>query len=165
MSNGNVQYACHDDVHVLRFVGEIRCPIAPAVGRFFESLMERSSPRRLAIDLTETTLIDSTNLGQLARFANTMRASGGERITILSNREDITIVLKSMGFDGVFKLIDDSDTFRGGANVAIDMPESSRDELAEVVLAAHRALMQISADNHDKFKDMIDLLELDKPVR
>jgi hypothetical protein len=67
-----------------------------------------------------------------------------------------------MGFDGVFKLIDDAASCRDGASVAIDIPESSRDELAEVVLAAHRALMAISADNHDKFKDMIDLLELDK---
>ena len=66
-------------------------------------------------------------------------------------REDIKIVLKSMGFDGDFRLIDDADSFRCRAIAAIDGADSSPDGLAEVVLAGHRALMAISADNHDKF--------------
>lgn len=162
MSEGHVQYACHNDVHLLRFVGEIRCPIAPALGRFFEWLVQACGAGRVAIDLTDTTLIDSTNLGQLARFAIAMQASGGERISILSKREDITIVLKSMGFEGIFQWIDDMEAIEGFAPADIDTPESSRDELAAVVLAAHRTLMGLNDDNQGKFKDMVELLEMEK---
>jgi anti-anti-sigma factor len=161
VKTGKVQYACHKDVHILRFVGEIRYPMAPSLGKFVESLIAREAPRQLAIDLTETTLIDSTNLGQLARVANRMKASGGQRVTLISNRKDINIVLTSMGFDDIFKIIDDPDGYRDNAPDTIETPESSQDELAQVILAAHRSLMQISENNHDQFKDMVDLLEME----
>ena len=159
MSDGQVQCASHDGVYVLRFVGEIRYPMAPAVGRFVESLLAGHTLRGLAIDLTKTTLIDSTNLGQLARVANAMRAHSGQRVTIISSREDINIVLTSMGFRGVFDIVEDADSYQDAPHTTVETSEPTRNELANVILAAHRALMALSEDNRDKFKDMVDLLE------
>jgi anti-anti-sigma regulatory factor len=135
--------------------------MAPSLGHFVESLIAQEAPRQLAIDLTETTLIDSTNLGQLARIAIKMKACSSHRVTLISNRKDINIVLTSMGFDDIFEIIDDPDGYRDNASGTIETPESSQDELAQVILAAHRSLMQISEDNHDQFKDMVDLLEME----
>ncbi|MGB5179284.1 MAG: STAS domain-containing protein, partial [Gammaproteobacteria bacterium] len=73
MDNGNVLHASHDDVHVLRFIGDIRYPLSPSIDRYLEQIFAGPKPAGFVIDLTETDSIDSTNLGLLARLATRMQ--------------------------------------------------------------------------------------------
>ena len=102
MDSGNILHASHDDIHVLRFIGDIRYTLSPSIDRFLEEIFATSKPAGFVIDLTETDSIDSTNLGLLARLAKKMKTLDTRRITIVSNRTDINSVLNSMALDEVF---------------------------------------------------------------
>ncbi len=119
MDNGNVLHARHGDVHVLRFIGDIRYTLSPSLERFLEVIFAGPKPAGFIIDLTETDSIDSTNLGLLARIANRMQALRAPRITVVSNRADINSVLTSMALDEVFDIVEDtgleSRCIKGGA--------------------------------------------------
>ena len=106
MGSVRVLHGSHNGVHVLCFEGEIRYPMTPAVQRFVSGLFSAESVRGFVIDLTRTLSIDSTNLGELARIANRMRESQAPRITLISDREDINEILESMGFEGVFDIVE-----------------------------------------------------------
>ena len=90
MDKGNVLHASHEDVHVLRFIGDIRYPLSPSIDRFLDGIFAGPEPAGFVIDLTETDSIDSTNLGLLARIARRMQSLDARRVTIVSNRADIT---------------------------------------------------------------------------
>ena len=83
MDNGTVLHASHDDVHVLRFIGDIRYTLSPSIEHFLEGVFDGPKPAGFVIDLTETDSIDSTNLGLLARIALRMRALDSRRVTIV----------------------------------------------------------------------------------
>ena len=61
MTVGRVLYDDHDHVHVLRYVGDIRHPLAPSVSRFVDTLLEQFDGEDVVVDLSEVDTIDSTN--------------------------------------------------------------------------------------------------------
>jgi anti-anti-sigma regulatory factor len=79
--------------------------MAPAIKHFAEGVLDGGEVKGWMFDLTEAELLDSTNLGLLARIAERVHRSGGARCVIVSTREDINCVLQSMAFDEVFELV------------------------------------------------------------
>jgi anti-anti-sigma factor len=158
MTSGVILYGQHDDVHVLRFVGEIRYPSAPGLQQFVDKLLADKPLARIAIDLTETTLIDSTNLGLLAHLAQRVSERGGPRVTILSTRNELNEMLRSMAFDEVFDLVAGEDGHPGASDVIRSEP-GTREETVQTVLQAHRALMKLSQHNHQTFREVVRALE------
>jgi anti-anti-sigma factor len=164
MDKGKVLHATQEGVHVLRFVGDIRYPLAPSVNRFVDDLFRDSVPSGFVIDLTETKVIDSTSLGALARIAHRMRQCGGPRVTIVSNRQDINEVLANMHFYKVFDIVAPS-----GAAVEwgelVPEHEMDRSEMTRTVIETHRALMALSVSNRELFRDLVAALEKEEVAR
>ena len=159
---GRVLYASHAGVHVLRFVGDIRYPLAPSVERFVDRLLSDLDQAPFVIDLTKTQAIDSTNLGLLARIAIRMRERAGPRVTIVSDREDISELLNSMGFDEVFDIQRSvGATSSRGRALAIEDPDPKN--MARTVLEAHRALITLNEHNRNMFQDVTTTLEQQVP--
>jgi anti-anti-sigma factor len=159
MGEGRVLYADQDHVHVLRYVGDIRHPLAPSVGRFVDTLLERFDGDELIVDLSEVDTIDSTNLGEIARIAVLLAERNGKRPAIVSTRFEINQVLYSMALDEVFDLRTEPGAKSDGEpipTVAVTKELSLR-----VILAAHRRLMQMSEENRKKFAQVVELLELE----
>ncbi len=158
MTEGRVLDAHIDDLHVLRFEGDIRYPLSPALDRFVTALFEELPQPSFVIDLTDTRTIDSTNLGLLARIAIRCRDRGAPRIIIVSSRHDINEVLLSMGFDEVFDIVE-----AAGAPLPepSELPRRPNEEpsIALTMLEAHRSLMELSAHNREQFRDVVELLE------
>lgn len=160
MPDGRVLYAHEGPVHVLRYVGDIRYPLTPSIDRFVNLLFDRETVDELVVDLSEIDSIDSTNLGELARIAQRLRAEGRHRPVIISTQESISQLLRSMALDEVFELT------RGG--VGLDAAEAtlsaapvSRKELGRVMLRAHQSLAELHADNGQRFRDVIALMEME----
>lgn len=158
MDSGQVLYGCHADVHVLRYIGDVRYPLAPSIKSFFDHLFDDGTGKGVVIDLAETSVIDSTNLGLLARLALRLSELGAPRATVLAPREDIYAVLASMGFDDVFDVrrsangeAADSDSERISAVGGGDLPR--------VMLEAHRVLMELNDANADQFSEVVSMLE------
>lgn len=158
---GMVYYGKREDTYVLKFVDDIRCTLGVCLDRFLDQLFERNDFRSILVDLTETTAIDSTNLGVLARIAKQMRARGGPLVTLVSTDEDINATLESVGFDQVFDIRHDPD-----AAVAVDQPlpltEPTEAGLAKTVLEAHHILSDLNEPNREKFRDVLEALERDQ---
>lgn len=156
MPNGRVTHAEADGVHVLRYFGRVDYILAPAIKRFADDLVSHGDVRGWVFDLTEAEILDSTNLGLLARLG-----SGGRNV-IVSTSDDINSVLRSMSFDQIFDIVtappaagdDTGDDPIGGD------PPSSR-ELSETMLEAHRALVAMSESGRIQFQDVVAALEAD----
>jgi len=158
MADGKVLHACHDDVHVLRYIGDIRYTLSPSISSFLEGIFAGPKPAGFVIDLTQTDCIDSTNLGLLARIAKRMQILGAPQVTLVSNRADINSLLTSMALDEVFDIIADTDLVTG---VAQELPreDADRETLARTLIDAHRALMELSEHNREMFRDVVASLE------
>ena len=158
MTDCHVLHASYNDVHVLRFIGDIRYTVSPSIERYLEEIFAGTQPAGFVIDLTETDSIDSTNLGLLARIANLMKNLNGSRVTILSNRTDINAVLISMAFDEVFDIVSQA-SFACGAEKELARQDTDKETLTRTVLEAHRALMELSEHNEEMFRDVVTALE------
>lgn len=161
MPDGQILHACCDGIHVLRLIGEVRYPLAPAFDAFIKRLFEGPAPAGVVIDLTETQALDSTNLGLLARIAMRLQAAGtAGRPTIVCHRPDINEVLLSMGFDEVFHLVTaDGRPCAGLDGAALPAAEGDEAAMARTLLDAHRALIEMSEGNRALFADVVAQLE------
>jgi anti-anti-sigma regulatory factor len=157
MHEGRILYAGNDHVHVLRYIGDVRHPLAPSVSSFVAALLLHIENDDLVVDLSEAESIDSTNLGEIARIADGLNAKSGKRAAIISTRPEISQVLFSMAFDEVFDICTESVGERGGE--PIPSVPVSRDVALRVVLAAHRRLMEMSESNRKQLSEVVDLME------
>lgn len=157
MAEGQILYASCDGVHCLRLLGEVRYPLAPTLERCLNNLLDDSTVA-FAVDLTEVSTIDSTNLGLLARLANRLRQQGKPPLTLVSDQDDITELLIALGFDEVCHILPSED---GSSPNTAPLPLESydRDDMVHTVLEAHRALVKLKESNRERFKDVIALLE------
>ena len=163
MDNGTVLHASHDDVHVLRFIGDIRYTLSPSIDRFLEGLFSGPKPAGFVIDLTEAESVDSTNLGLLARLAKRMQKLDARRVTVVSNRADINAVLNSMALDEVFDIISDTG-LETETTQEVPQEDTDKETLARTVIDAHRALMDLSEHNREMFQDVVSALEKNRPA-
>lgn len=155
MAEGKILYANHDGIHVLRLVGEIRCALAPSFERFLGQLLANSASPDYVVDLTETVLVDSTHLGLLARLAGRVAP---RRVTLISDREDINTVLRSMGFDAIFDIVSENRA-QGERGSEVPYVAADREAVNATLLNAHRALMALNAQNRTTFRDVVVALE------
>lgn len=162
MDSGNILHASHDDIHVLRFIGDIRYTLSPSIDRFLEEIFATSKPAGFVIDLTETDSIDSTNLGLLARLAKKMKTLDTRRITIVSNRTDINSVLNSMALDEVFDIVQDA-SLEAEATREVPQQDIDRETLTRTLIDTHRALMEINEHNRKTFQEVVTTLEKKSP--
>jgi anti-anti-sigma factor len=158
MDDGKVLHASHADIHVLRYIGDIRYTLSPSIDRFLDEVFAGPKPAGFVIDLTETDSIDSTNLGLLARIALRMQALGAPQVTLLSNRADINSILTSMALDEVFDIVAESGPVTGPSE---ELPQVDVDKkvLARTLIDAHRALMELSERNREMFRDVVAHME------
>ena len=164
MTAGDILYATHNGVCVIKLVGDICYTTGPAalISRSLDTFLERlfadGKVRNVIVDMSETSSIDSTNLGVLAKLVTFMMARGAPKPTVLSPRTDITRTLESVGFDRVFHLI------RGGRTTESQLERlpgtqgNQREEL-RLILDAHKRLMELNDHNRQTFKDAVNLLE------
>ncbi|MFT7688218.1 MAG: anti-anti-sigma regulatory factor, partial [Candidatus Azotimanducaceae bacterium] len=81
---GNILYANHDNAHVLKFIGDVRVTLGPTLSAFLRSMDQTKDGRSIVIDLSETTCIDSTALGFLAKISLHFQKFQGSKPTIIS---------------------------------------------------------------------------------
>ena len=164
MDNGRVLHASQDDIHVLRFIGDIRYTLSPSIEHYLDGIFAGPEPAGFIIDLTETDSIDSTNLGLLVRLAQRMQTLNKRRITMVSNHSDINAVLTSMALDEVFDIVEDSH-LEPGAGQNIPVENTDRERMARTVIDAHHALMELSEHNKGLFRDVVASLEKNRGSR
>jgi anti-anti-sigma regulatory factor len=143
---------------VLRYVGDVRHSLAPSVTGFVDALLDREPDAELLFDFSQAEMIDSTNLGAIARIADRVATASGKRATIFSPRPEMTQVLFSMAFDEVFDICTQAPP-AAGSGEPIPQLEASRDVASRSILLAHQRLMQMSPSNREQFREVVELME------
>jgi anti-anti-sigma factor len=158
MSDGRVFHAAAGERHVLRYHGRADYMMAPAIERFAERLFDGNGPTGLVFDLRQASMLDSTNLGLLARLASRAGEAGG-RATIVSTNDDITDVLRSMGLAAMFEIAsDDALLHEVGEGEEILLEPTGQRDLMRTMLEAHRVLASID-ENDSGFRAVVEGLE------
>lgn len=166
MADGRVTYSDAEGCHVLHYFGRVDYTMAPAIDRFVDTLLNDRPGRPFVFDMTDARLIDSTNLGLVARIADRVQSAGNGKSTIVSDQDDIDDVLDSMGFRAIFDIVRTHPTVHGGAaESAVTGEECSQGELLRTMLEAHKTLASLNEKDRAQFKDVVSMLEAETARR
>jgi anti-anti-sigma factor len=160
---GKILYAEQDGVYVLKFVGDVRLTLGPTISTFIQRIGENRGIHGMVVDLTETDAIDSTSLGLLAKVSLRVQEVLHSLPVIVSNNDDITRILLSMGFDVLFVIVREA-TDDIGLLGELPVQFASEDELRNQVLEAHQVLMSLNEQNRAIFSDLVEALTAEKEL-
>ncbi len=161
MLSGRILYAVHNGTYVIKFVGDVRVPLCACLEGFLERMFADGSLHSVLIDLTETTGIDSTALGLIAKIAVSLKERLKRKPVILSTNPDVNRILSSMGFDRVFLILEKTPDIHEPLS-ELQLTEPSQQELTRNVIEAHRVLMGLNEKNRNTFRDLVEALECEE---
>lgn len=155
--DGQVLYARRGDDWVLRVQGALRYTNANAVDRFIDDLFTRRRPSSVCVDLNDTTAIDSTGIGLLAKIARGLARDHHSRPILFSRNPEINELLASVCLDDVCRIVPATPT--PAATEPIPATNPSDQELARTIVDAHRLLSDLSERNRAQFQDVLEAFE------
>jgi anti-anti-sigma factor len=158
MQDGKILAASRNGAYVIRLVGDVRLTLSTTIDEYFQRMYDDPNFASVWVDLCEAEGIDSTTLGLLAKLALNVKDKFNFLPVIYSCNTGINRLLKSMGFQRLFDLREETCDNLDGATV-LPMVEGSEQKVKERVLEAHRVLMDLSDENRVRFKDLMVVLE------
>jgi anti-anti-sigma factor len=158
MKEGRILAASQDGAYVIRLVGDVRLTLCTTMDDFIQHMFNDANFASVWVDLCQTEGIDSTTLGLLAKLALRVKQNYGFEPAMYSCDPGINRLLKSMAFQRLFELHEES--CNGPEDIAeIPMVEGSEESVRQKVIEAHRVLMSLSEENRNRFKDLVTTLE------
>ena len=145
----------------LRLEGDVRVPWCVSLESYCAAIISQPEVEAVCVDITAASNLDSTTLGVLARVAVQSAKHCARPALLLCDDDDIHRLISSMGFPSVYDIRRQSLS----EEVSFDelpLLDSSESDLQDAVIAAHRALMDLSEDNRAAFEHLVDVLERNK---
>jgi len=158
MNSGKILAAEFNYMPVLKLVGDVRVLMSSTIDNYFSSLYSKAILEAMIVDLTETTGIDSTALGLLAKMAIQLRNRFNVKPSIISTNPEITKILKGMSFDIIFDIVEEPLCAEANFGELIHISEPE-DVIKQKVIVAHQALMTLSDNNKLEFQDLVSALK------
>jgi anti-anti-sigma regulatory factor len=143
---------------VLKLEGDVRLTMCTALDQYFQSMFAEPGFMSVWVDVTEADGLDSTTLGMLAQLAIQTKERFDFRPAIFSTNPSIDRLLDTMGFDQLFERRSECCNTDSAIQEIPAVP-CEAGEVKRQVLEAHRALMSMSDNNADAFKDLVSTLE------
>jgi anti-sigma B factor antagonist len=91
------------DVAILVVGGEVDYEVSPQLKAHMMRALKAGS-RRLILDLTDVTFIDSTAIGVLAGVVDKLDDTGGGSLSVVSTHEKVMQIFEITGLDSVMTL-------------------------------------------------------------
>ena len=159
MQAGRILVAQDSGRCFLKMTGEIDRSVSPPLGAFTDKLFGQDGPPDgILIDLTEVQHLDSTSLGLLASIAMNMERAQGHKPTIVSTNDHVNVILRRMGFERLFTVVKNLPRCPEDLQQIPGITSTER-ERAELILEAHRMLMEMNEQNTAVFKDVVAALD------
>ena len=155
---GRILVGSHEGVYILLFEGDVRLTLCTAVDGYLEKMFKDRSFKSVVVNLSRTQSIDSTSLGLLAKLSIQADKLFNYRPTLVSTQVDVTRILMSMGFDDVFNIVEEPLEHKEQLG-ELPVIKSSREDVRQRVLEAHKTLMAMNETNRDAFHDLVVTLE------
>ena len=158
MSTGHVEYASLNGTHIFKLIGEVRAHSCISLDKLLNKLEQHEDVVGAIVDLTQTTFIDSTVLGVLAKLGLKLKQIHHLQAIMLSTNPDITTLANSMGLGQVFVILN----YCGESDVctqALVDDHINHANMLSTVLEAHKTLMQLNENNQNMFEPLVKQLE------
>lgn len=164
MTPGTIKIAEREGVYVIKMEGDVRLTLCLSFDEYIESILARPEYTSVIFDLTHAQAIDSTTLGLMAKFSIKASQHDKESPLVISSNPSIARILVSMGFDDIFRLVDQSEIGLSDASleqdtVVIVEKNGHESEVKRKVLEAHRYLMGLNDENQKEFQELVETLE------
>jgi anti-anti-sigma factor len=129
----------------------------PALKQFGMAALDRGC-RRIVVDMTACTGMDSTFMGVLAGLALTARKKKGE-LVLRAVSDKNTTLLRTLGLSQLVTM----ESAAGTPVPEVEVLETTADKrtLTETMLNAHETLVAVLPGNLPKFKDVLTYLKED----
>ncbi|PTY04872.1 hypothetical protein DB347_19430 [Opitutaceae bacterium EW11] len=151
---GQIHAGFREKSCVIQLSGLMTWQLAPALREMVKQAKERATPP-FHVDLSECEAMDSTMLGLLLQQA--------EDLILHQPGKRVVGQLHEMGVLHLFNVSHDPSP-QPQVAMAIT-PNDTQQACSELILSAHEALMEASASNRQKFKDVVESLRHEKPER
>lgn len=158
MQEGRILAASHDGSYVIRLVGDVRLTLCTTIDEYFQQMFDDPGFASVWVDLCDAEGIDSTTLGLLAKLALGVEEKFGFKPAIYSCDPGINRLLKSMAFHRLFDLHEEACSNPDDIS-EIPVVKGSEDAVKQKVIEAHKVLTEISEENRERFKDLLNVLE------
>lgn len=159
MINSDIFYAQDEDVHILKLVGDIRLHTSRPLDDFFKYYIQTKKVHELIVDLSNTTMIDSTGLGLLAQLAIGFFENENKKPALVCVSQDIARILSAVQFDTLFTIVNKAQISKAPLQ-SLPQPETEDErQIAERALEAHRILSSLSQANKRQFYPVVEILE------
>lgn len=158
MSTGHVEYASLNGTHIFKLIGEVRAQSCISLDKLLNRIEQQSNVVGAIVDLTQTTFIDSTVLGILAKLGLKLKQIHNIQAVMLSTNSDITTLANSMGLGQVFVILN----YCGDPNVCtLELMEEhiTHRNMLNIVLDAHKTLMELNQSNQNMFEPLVKQLQ------
>ena len=160
MEDGKILYSIVEDTCIIKMTGAMVYKSCQDFNRFLEKVRNDTSIGKFVIDLTETTYINSTNLGLLSKLYEISNTKSGSRPIIISTQHNINEILFDIGFSNIFDIIQDVDMIESNFQ-KIPEVEDSQNNIGKIMLESHQTLSKLNIKNKAQFKDVIKFLKQD----
>jgi len=144
--------------YFIKLSGNLKYTDCGSFSSFLTKLEDDNQFENILIDLTDATYLDSTNLGLLARTSQILIDKTGHRLTVISTNPNITELLQNIGFDDICIIIDKPDDILKSLNYTGNIGHHE-ENMAKVMLDAHKRLMSMNETNKNEFKNVVALME------
>lgn len=154
------KYLCAEiqNSYLFKLVGTLRYDKCAAFKDYIYKVFPYKNFNSVLVDLSDVAVIDSTNLGLLAKIAEyTLEKADDKPISITNG--NVHKILLSMNFDQIFEIVSDKDVSKIEFNEIQKREIEDDREMNKILLEAHKNLQRIDDENVSKFSDVVDLLE------
>ena len=158
MSPGQILVADHSGVYVIKMTGDVRLTLCISFDQFIEAMLTSSNFTSVLFDLSEAEAVDSTTLGLMAKISLLAQEQHEIKPIILATNASIKRILETMGFADIFIIVDrlNIDLSTDKTLTVIECDEST---VKDKVIEAHKILMGLNEQNHETFKNLVNMLE------
>lgn len=130
---------------------------SPSLKNFSENIVQGAFSK-ITFDMKDCLWMDSTFMGTLAMLGLKAKKAGIS-IEMLNMDEKNKGLIKDLGIDGLFSF-EDSDSLPKESNwVDISSAQSTKQNTAETILAAHETLVEVDSSNAWKFDKVIEMVK------
>jgi len=153
-----VEYASLDGTHIFKLIGEVRAQSCISLDKLLSKIEQQTNVVGAIVDLTQTTFIDSTVLGVLAKLGLKLKQVHQIQAVMLSTNPDITTLANSMGLGQVFVILN----YCGDPSVctrALIEEHVTHSNMLSTVLDAHKTLMKLNDSNQNMFEPLVKQLQ------
>jgi len=149
-----ILYLNKKDFFVLKLIGELRFKIAPTLEAVLKLCNPYEAKKDILIDMTQTTMVDSTVLGTLLNFflaEDHRHLFTMEPPCIVCNNDDIKRILRDIGFNQLFHLKEYDERLADLWDEYTMVEESAveKDVIEECIRHSHLTLSQLHRPRSD----------------